>query len=368
MMTPAANDTPLESGLGLEGVFHAYGRTPVVRGVGLMVPKGELACLLGPSGCGKTTLLRLSAGLEVLQKGWITIGDQLVGNGETGLHIPPEKRGVGLMFQDYALFPHLTVRENIIFGLRRPTAARMDWVTGALGRFGLADMMNAYPHTLSGGQQQRVALLRAIAPQPRVMLLDEPFSGLDVTLRAQVRTETLELVKETGAASLMVTHDPEEAMFMADRIFIMNEGRIIQAGAPKDIYSQPTNAFVASLFGPINRCEGTVEGGRLVTPIGPFPAPGIGEQVMAQVMVRPEAIRVLALGQSHPDGLPARPARVLWARLLGRSIQVRLEVEGSHGQTMTIEARISGDHGGIAEGDQVQISVDPDQAFVFPIT
>lgn len=355
-----------EDGLGLEGIYHAFGKAEVVRGVSLSVPKGELACLLGPSGCGKTTLLRLAAGLEILQKGWITIGEDLVGNGETGLHIPPERRGIGLMFQDYALFPHLNVRDNIAFGLEgRPGKEKEKaGIDQALDRIGLGGIAEAYPHTLSGGQQQRVALLRAIAPGPRALLLDEPFSGLDVSRRAQVREETLSIVKETGAASLMVTHDPEEAMFMADRIFIMNEGRIIQAGVPDDIYHQPVNAFVAELFGPINRCNGRVKNGRVATPMGEFDAPGISDGTRAQVLVRPEALRVFA--DETDSDIPIHDAKLLSARLLGRSTHLNLELTGGDGGVTHFQARTPGTFAPPVDGT-VRIGVKAAEVFVFPL-
>ncbi|MCB2102435.1 MAG: ATP-binding cassette domain-containing protein, partial [Rhodobacterales bacterium] len=190
-------------GLGFERVSHAFGPKVVVDDVTIDVPAGALTCLLGPSGCGKTTLLRLAAGLEPLRRGRILIGGAVVADGETRFSIPPERRNVGLMFQDYALFPHLTLRENVAFGLAGRGDGRQAWVDGAITRIGLGGLAGKYPHTLSGGQQQRAALLRALAPQPGVLLLDEPFSGLDVTRRAQIREETLALLRDTGVATLM---------------------------------------------------------------------------------------------------------------------------------------------------------------------
>jgi len=176
------------SGLHLNNVSHAFNSgNPVLNGVSVFVAPGELVCLLGPSGCGKTTLLRVAAGLERLQVGQVTIGERVVAEGRHGKHIPTEKRGIGLMFQDYALFPHLNVLENVTFGLPENAADRRQWALSALSRMGLADYAASYPHILSGGQQQRVALLRALAPEPRVLLLDEPFSGLDVTRRVDIR-------------------------------------------------------------------------------------------------------------------------------------------------------------------------------------
>jgi len=308
-------------GLSLEHVSHAFDGPDVVRDVSLAVNGGEVACLLGPSGCGKTTLLRLAAGLEHLQRGRIAIGGRMVADGEAALHTLPEDRRVGLMFQDYALFPHLTVFDNIAFGLSDRLRKRRRWVRVALERVGLADEASSYPHTLSGGQQQRTALLRALAPEPEVLLLDEPFSGLDVTRRASVREQTLGLLREAGIATLIVCHDPEEAMFMADHLLVMDAGEILQHGTPAEIYLHPANAFVAALFGPLNRLEASVSGGRVDTPLGGFDAPGLAEGAPARVLIRPEGLVV---------GPAANGARVtvVSARLLGRSSHLRLAIPG----------------------------------------
>ncbi|MBT5013334.1 MAG: ABC transporter ATP-binding protein, partial [Rhodospirillaceae bacterium] len=234
-------------GLHIQGLSHSYGDNKVLDNAGLIVPAGELVCMLGPSGCGKSTLLRLAAGLEKVQHGKIIIDDVTVGSAD--VHLPPEKRHIGLMFQDYALFPHLNVIDNVTFGLldMAPDKARllaMDMLT----QVGMAAQSDKFPHMLSGGQQQRVALARALAPEPKLLLLDELFSGLDTNLRETIREETLSVLKNSGVATLMVTHDPEEAMFMADRIKIIGaNGHILQAGRPHEIYYHPTHEFVARL-------------------------------------------------------------------------------------------------------------------------
>ena len=201
-------------GLALQGVSHAYGDHKVFDDLSVTVSPGEIVCLLGPSGCGKTTLLRLAAGLEFLQAGTIKFSGEVVAdnNGQ----IPPERRGVGLMFQDFSLFPHLTVSGNVAFGLTKMRAnEREQRIAEVLEQVNMIQLMDTYPHTLSGGQQQRLALARALAPKPAVMLLDEPFSGLDQGMRIQIREETLGILKVSGAATLLVTHDADEAMFMA---------------------------------------------------------------------------------------------------------------------------------------------------------
>ena len=248
----------------MHGIHHAFGDLDVLHGISLTVRPGQIASLLGPSGCGKSTLLRLAAGLETLQCGEITIDGTPVANARTGAWLAPEHRQVGMVFQDFALFPHLNVMENILFGVRAQRAARRRWALAVLKKIGLADSIDRYPHKLSGGQQQRVALLRALAPNPRVVLMDEPFSGLDATLRAQVREDTLDILRQHHTAALIVTHDPQEAMVLSDSIFVMHRGVIVQSGPPEHIYQHPEDCFVAGLFGALNRCDGVVHQGRPV--------------------------------------------------------------------------------------------------------
>ena len=205
------------SDLTFEGVSHRYGSVRALDGVDLAAAPGETICLLGPSGCGKTTLLRLAAGLEGIQAGRIAIGGRTVAAAGAHPQVPPEARGVGLVFQDYALFPHLTVMENIRYGLPGSRAEREARARRVLADLGMGDLADRYPHALSGGQQQRVALLRALAPKPRVMLLDEPFSTLDEHLRHEVRMETMNLLAGSDAVTMLVTHDAEEAMLLGDR-------------------------------------------------------------------------------------------------------------------------------------------------------
>lgn len=351
--------------LKLDNIYHSFGTTDVVKGVSIAVEPGKLACLLGPSGCGKTTLLRIAAGLEEVQAGQVYINDQLVGDGKSGKHTPPEHRDVGLMFQDYALFPHLTIFENITYGItdRANKKDRMAWVDHAINVIGLSAVRDAYPHMLSGGQQQRAALIRALAPEPRILLLDEPFSGLDVTRRAQIREETLVLLKDTGVAAMMVTHDPEEAMFMADHILVMDEGVIVQAGTPLQTYFQPANAFVAALFGPVNRFESQVAKGIVETPIGDFETPYLDNETAVEVLIRPEGLKLLpGLEEESPEQL----GRVLTARLLGRSSYILLELPARHGKPAhRIQARIPGIFLP-TEGDVFRVEAGKQQTFIFP--
>jgi iron(III) transport system ATP-binding protein len=329
----------------VEGLSHDYGKRRVLEAASLSVRPGEILCLLGPSGCGKTTLLRLVAGLETVQAGRILI------DGVDVTRSPPEKRGIGLVFQDFALFPHLSVLDNVAFGIAGDRARAVEM----LRRLGMADYAAAYPHTLSGGQQQRVALARALAPQPHVMLLDEPFSGLDAGLRERLRDDTLHLLKLSGAATILVTHDPEEAMFMGDRIAVMHDGRIVQAGPPEELYLRPASAFVAAFFGEVNRIAARIEGGAARTPLGPLEANGIAEGSTVEVLVRPEAL-FLSIAE---DG----PARVLAARMLGRTSLVHLELAGE--APLHLHARMPGDFLP-PEGSRVAIRLDRRRAYVFP--
>ncbi len=350
-------------GLHIIGVSHAFGDNRVLDNTSLMIPAGEVVCLLGPSGSGKTTLLRLAAGLERLQQGKILIDDVVVA--DEGRHVPPEHRGIGLMFQDYALFPHLSVIDNVTFGLldqskdkaRRRAMEMLDQV-------GMTSRAENHPHMLSGGQQQRVALARALAPEPKVLLLDEPFSGLDTNMRGQIREETLTVLKGSGVATVMVTHDPEEAMFMADRIKILGEtGRILQSGRPHDIYYHPQHEFVAKLFGLMNRFESVVEDGCVEIPIGKISAKGLGKGRKVEVLVRPEGVTL------ESNSGTGTPVEVISTHLLGHDNIVRVRLGGDLGNGdsgkelyvrvhHTFEPELS---------KRITAGVDPDYAFIFPL-
>ncbi len=346
-------------GLHIFGLSHAYGDNQVLDNVGLMIPAGELVCMLGPSGCGKSTLLRLAAGLEKVQQGSIAIDDVTVATPE--MHVHPEQRRIGLMFQDYALFPHLNIMDNVTFGLLDKSASQSrDRAMDMLDQVGMASQANKFPHMLSGGQQQRVALARALAPEPRLLLLDEPFSGLDTNMRQSIREETLSVLKLSGVATLMVTHDPEEAMFMADRIKIIGaNGTILQAGRPHEIYYHPNHEFVAKLFGMMNRFEGTVSGGRVETPLGSI-ATDLDDGTASQVLIRPEGI---ILETDNGNGNNGALVEVTSSHLLGHDniIRVRL-TNGSHEElyvrvhhTFEVELKKS-----------ISAKVDSEYAFVFP--
>jgi iron(III) transport system ATP-binding protein len=353
---------PQHAGLALDHVSHAYGETPVVRDVSFTIGPGEFMCLLGPSGCGKTTTLRIAAGLEVPNQGTVWIGGQPVAG--QGAFVPPERRSVGFLFQDYALFPHLKVIDNVTFGISHLGAdERRSRAMEALERVGMAAHAEVYPHTLSGGQQQRVGLARALAPKPRLMLLDEPFSGLDKRLRDQVRDETLHVLKETGISALLVTHDPEEAMFMADVIALMQGGRIVQMGSPVELYCKPRSAFAARFFGEVNRLEGRVRHGHVQTPFGVLEARGVEEGSTAEVLIRPEALGLRAL----EDGAePLAWATVLESRMLGRTSLIHMAAKCSERGTVHLHARMPGQFLP-PPGEVLEVVLDHAQAFVYPV-
>ena len=252
--------------------------------------EGEILALLGPSGCGKTTTLRLIAGFESPDTGAVTIrGSVMAGPGRM---VPPEQRGVGIVFQDYALFPHLTVADNVGFGLRRlDRAVRRERIGQILEMVGLPDLGRRYPHELSGGQQQRVAVARALAPAPALMLLDEPFSNLDADLRAQMREEVEKILRTTGTTAVFVTHDQEEAFTLADRVGVLDRGRIEQLAAPEEVYHHPATPFVAEFVGAADFLPGLVTQDGIATEIGTFANPArIAPGVRLDVMIRPDDV------------------------------------------------------------------------------
>ncbi|MBL0374888.1 ABC transporter ATP-binding protein [Rhizobium sp. KVB221] len=336
-----------------EQISHRYAARETICNLSLTVEPGQVLCLLGPSGSGKTTLLRIAAGIEAQSSGRILLnGEEIAG---PSAFLPPEKRGIGLMFQDFALFPHMTIIDNVRYGLTAMSKAEaLAEALAALTRVGLAHYADKYPHLLSGGEQQRVALARAIAPRPTVLLMDEPFSGLDARLKDSVRSETLAILSEAKVTAIIVTHDAEEAMRMADRIALLKDGRLVQYGTSEDLYRRPKNLFAAQFFSEINRFEGVVEGGRVHTPLGAFSAHDIGEGKRADVAVRLPGVIV-----SERDG-PVQ-ARIISRRFLGTVEMFTLAIAGSE---HPVRARIRADL--VASGlRDVTVSVNERDALVF---
>ncbi len=276
----------------LDNVSKHYGDLCAVDGVSMSVAEGDILALVGASGCGKTSTLRLIAGLEQPDTGALWLGGKRVAAAEASdtEWVPPEDRRVGMVFQDYALFPHLSVADNVRFALTS-RRGRKERVREMLKLVGLEHAENRFPHQLSGGQQQRVALARALAPNPAVVLLDEPFSNLDAALRQTMREDVRRILKEAGATAVFVTHDQEEALTVADKVAVMRRGALMQMGTPRDIYLEPTSKTVAGFIGEANWLPGTADGAFVECALGVLPLvrPIEGE---VEVLLRPEAVQV----------------------------------------------------------------------------
>ena len=279
-----------KSRLKIENITRCFKDLTVVKNVSLNIMPGQVTCLLGPSGCGKSTTLRLIAGIDRQNSGEIYINDELVSG--PFYNMPPEERSVGLMFQDFALFPHLNVSENVAFAIKGSKNERREHASKLLKKVGLLHLIDQYPQSLSGGEQQRVALARALAPKPDIMLMDEPFSGLDNRLRDGIRDETLAILKEEGTAVLLVTHEPEEAMRMADEIALMRNGSIVQMGAPYNIYNKPIDRDTVAFFSDANVVKSQVLGALADTPFGQFLAPSYEDGTHVDIVFRPQHVRI----------------------------------------------------------------------------
>ncbi len=305
--------------LAVEDVWKRRGDRPVLRGAGLEVPAQAIVALLGPSGCGKTTLLRLIAGFEAAEQGRITLNGRVLQG--PGTYVPAERRHVGYVPQEGTLFPHLTVAGNVGFGLKR-AERRGPRVAAALALTGLSGFEGRYPHQLSGGQQQRTALARAIVPQPELVLLDEPFAGLDLALRRSVCGDVVALLRQNRSTAILVTHDPQEAFISADIVMVMQDGRIAQSAAPSELYRRPVTREVALLTGAAVLLPGRAEPGRASTPLGTVALhAGAPESGAVEVLLRPDQIVCAPPGQGAP-------ARVSGVAFRGDHSVVTLECGG----------------------------------------
>jgi iron(III) transport system ATP-binding protein len=309
----------------LRGISKSFGAMPAVREVNLEIERGELVAVLGPSGCGKTTLLRTIAGFERPDAGCVVVGEEVVA--APGRFVPPERRRIGMVFQDYALFPHLTVEANIGFGLAtRPRGERDALTRRTLELVGLQHKAASHPHELSGGERQRVALARALAPEPALVLLDEPFSSLDATLRAGLRREVELILRDAEATVLLVTHDQEEALSLADRVAVMREGRIVQVGAPEEVYGRPASRWAAQFVGEVNVLAGVARGRGVETELGVFDLRARASGSV-HVAVRPEQLELRADRGGN--------AEVIAREFRGHDVLYRLRHEG--GRTLLVQ-------------------------------
>ncbi|MGE0005756.1 MAG: ABC transporter ATP-binding protein [Parvibaculaceae bacterium] len=357
--------------ISLRAVTKSFGQVVAVSSVDLDVPASTLVCFLGPSGCGKTTLLRLIAGLETAD------GGSLLFRGQSLAGVPERERNFGMVFQSYSLFPNLTVEENVAYGpgcRRWPAAEVAARVRELLALVGVEDQRGKYPHMLSGGQQQRVALARALAPKPHVLLLDEPLSALDAKVRRTLRGEIRRLQQSLGITSIMVTHDQEEALTMADHVVVMNEGRIVQQGPPAEVYDRPSSPFVAGFVGSMNFLDVAVTGENRVDFAGHelvigrsrLAAPLRGKAVAA---IRPEAVEITRPAEEGARAMPdnALDVQVDWIEFLGGKCLLTLTPASCPSQKITAEVPARTVHDlGISSGARVSLILPPDAFNVYP--
>ncbi len=367
MRSSVQKDTPPTSTPRLEirNLVRRFDGRLVVNDVSLSILPGQVTCLLGPSGCGKSTTLRMIAGVEMQDSGEIWVDGKLIC--DTVFRVPPERREIGLMFQDFALFPHLSVAGNVAFGLTGSKEEKRARVEELLQRVDLLQFIDGYPHQLSGGEQQRVALARSLAPRPRIMLMDEPFSGLDNRLRDGIRDETLSLLKEEDTAVLLVTHEPEEAMRMADEIALMRDGQIVQQGAPYNVYTRPVDRAAVSFFSDANVLQAQVNGALAKTPFGQFLAPGVPDGTNVDIVFRPQHVKIdfdrAGVGPlpTPTDGVAARGV-VKRARFLGHEslIEFAMDYGGSVLKATVPNVFLP------SEGTVMWLTIRRDRCFVFP--
>ncbi|MFL2818323.1 MAG: ABC transporter ATP-binding protein [Candidatus Puniceispirillales bacterium] len=350
-------------------IFHAYNKQIILNDFSMKLEAGEVVSLLGPSGCGKTTLLKLASGIQKLQNGEIKINNEIVSS--SNIHVNSEKRDVGYVFQDCALFPHLTILQNIFFGMKSIEIDKQkNKIQSLMREINVSSLPQKYPHELSGGQQQQVALIRAMASDPKIIFLDEPFSNLDSRLKEKIRDQMLHILREHKISTLLVTHDPEEAMFMSDKIGVLNNGSIEQFGSPIDLYLRPKSAFIAEFFGEINVFEGIVNNGFVNTVLGTFKCSNKFNNKKVKIVIRNEAINLfaenkLSLKNNNLAGFVISPyfGHVMEARLLAGSTLVHLSLKVNQ-SNFHIHAKIPGLNF-FNINEKVFVSSDPSQIFVF---
>ena len=347
------------STLEVADLWHRYAELDIVSGVSFDVRAGEIVCLLGQSGSGKTTVLRLIAGLERPQAGRISLNGRVLTAHDH--FVPPEDRNVGLMFQDYALFPHLSLIENVMFGLAaKPRSEALDLAVGLLQRVGLGSRSRDYPHMLSGGEQQRLTLARTLAPGPCAILMDEPFSNLDQRLRHHMREMTLSLLRERNISAIIVTHDPDETMLIADRVILLEHGRALQIGTPEQLYTRPVSLFAARFFSELNEVPATCHNQQATCQLGRFPAPGVADGA-AIVCFRPHALSVITTAAETEATIEAR---VTDCRFVGDGYWLTLDVTG---MGAPIRACLAPASGPLEPGHTVRVGLAPGLALVFSV-
>ena len=350
-------------------ISHKYDKKMILNDFSMKLQSGEVVSLLGPSGCGKTTLLKLASGIEKLQKGQIKLNDEIVSS--INFHLNSDKRQIGYVFQDCALFPHLTVMDNIFFGIKKNNIEKiLQKIQKLMDEIDISNLANSYPHELSGGQQQQVALIRAMAADPKIIFLDEPYSNLDARLKEKIRDQMLHILREHKISALLVTHDPEEAMFMSDKIGVLNNGSIEQFGSPIDLYLRPKSAFIAEFFGEINILEGIVREGYVKTVLGTFNCSQRLNNKKVKIVIRDEAIKLFSATKINLNSKDKTNfikssyyGYVMEARLLAGSSIVHLSLKVDE-INFHIHARIPGLNF-FKVNEKVIVKTDPTQIFVF---
>ena len=350
-------------------VSHKYDKKVILNDFSMKLQAGEVVSLLGPSGCGKTTLLKLASGIEKLQKGEIKLNGEIISS--FNFHLNSEKRQIGYVFQDCALFPHLTVLQNIFFGIKKKDIERcLQKIKNLMDEIDISNLGNNYPHELSGGQQQQVALIRSMASDPKIIFLDEPYSNLDSRLKEKIRDQMLHILREHKISALLVTHDPEEAMFMSDKIGVLNNGCIEQFGSPIDLYLRPKSVFIAEFFGDINVLKGFVQKGSVRTVLGSFNCPQKFNNKKVKIVIRDEAIQLVSATKINLDtrdktNLIKSPyyGYVMETRLLAGSSLVHFSLKVDE-LNFHIHARIPGLNF-FKVDEKVVVKTDPTQTFIF---
>ena len=343
----------------INNLSHSINNQKVLQNINLELEKDKIACILGPSGCGKTTLLKLIAGLEKVTTGDIIINDEIVSSNT--MHLKTEKRKIGFLFQDYALFPHLTVKENLNFAISNGKKEKHD-IEEIIEIIKLPNSLHKYPHELSGGEQQRVALARSIIAQPGLLLLDEPFSSLDLSLKEEVRDDTLHLLQKSNISVLIVTHDPFEAMFISNKIYIMQkDGKIVQSGSPRQLYNEPINSYVAGFFGETNKFKGMVKNAEVQTPIGKIKTHNNLESKEVVIHVRPQGIK-LTQEKTPVNGIKGT---VMASKLMGSFSFVHLSVLDHNNEIVHVHSHMPASFIP-GQSTAVGIEIDDEQIYVFP--
>ena len=342
----------------INNLSYSMNEKKILNNINLQLEKEKIACILGPSGCGKTTLLKLIAGLSKVQEGEIFLNENLVSS--SNIHLKTEKRKIGFLFQDYALFPHQTVKQNLQFAIKdKSTSHRVEEIMEVIK---LSDSLEKYPHELSGGEQQRVALARSIIAKPDLLLLDEPFSSLDLNLKEEVRDDTLHLLQKSNISVLLVTHDPFEAMFISNQINIMNKnGEIVQSGSPTDLYNLPNSSYVANFFGETNKFQGVVKDTIVETPVGEFKVENSLESKNVDIFIRPEAVK-LSKEQTPVNGIKGT---VMASKLMGTYSFIHLSVLSKNNEVVHVHSHMPPNFLP-NQSSAVGIEIDKEQTFIFP--